>query len=458
MVAAQQDDAVCRAAFQSSVQSAASACASLDEGQVCLASGVAQSTAFPDEAISFVQPGDVAAASAIQAVTLSASNDDDEAGIIITRIRADLPAGQTAQLIFFGDIVLENLATPPLTIPGRVVAGANIRDLPSAQAALLGSTAAGSIVNIDGHLPDNSWYRIVLEDDVRGWIFGEIIDIQGDLTLVETVELFDGFPAPPTQGSPLRAFRFGSVGDDGLCSPTSKGGLLVQIPQGIGEATLQVNGTQVQLTSTIFLQAEAGGMLTMNVIEGLGRLSANDVTRVVPTGARTQIPLDANLMASGQPSPPEPYNADDVAVLPLALLDRPLTPPPPVHADVLNSTLGVPPAGMWNAVYNLATLTCPDGFTSPVDSSENNGLHTLTVEAGGDELVITDTRGDMRHFTRDDETGYRSMFSRVIAGEAVPHEIRLRLSAPGIIEGEQMLSLEDGCVITLPFQMTFAGE
>ena len=103
---------------------------------------------------------------------------------------------------------------------------------------------------------------------------------------------------------------------------------MIKTPEGIGKVTLLVNEVDIQVGSTVYFQSQPGGDMAIRVIEGSVQVSTFDTTVEVTTGNETTVPVDENMQAAGPPTPPTPYDPEDVRALPLALLDQ-LTPPMP---------------------------------------------------------------------------------------------------------------------------------
>jgi hypothetical protein len=83
-----------------------------------------------------------------------------------------------------------------------------------------------------------------------------------------------------------------------------------------------INGVSVRLGSTVFLQAQAGGVLGISTIEGSARIRAEDTEQVALAGWRVEVPMTDELAPAGTPGIPEPYDEALITVLPLGLLEE----------------------------------------------------------------------------------------------------------------------------------------
>lgn len=127
--------------------------------------------------------------------------------------------------------------------------------------------------------------------------------------------------------NPMQAFVFSSGLGESACSEAPNG-LLVQTPDGVAEVAMTVNGVDVTLGSTAFIQANApdedagtDGALTFNLLEGGATVTADGESVDVEAGTYTTVPLDEDLNAAGEPAEPEPYDTTGFEFLPTTLLE-----------------------------------------------------------------------------------------------------------------------------------------
>jgi LysM repeat protein len=130
------------------------------------------------------------------------------------------------------------------------------------------------------------------------------------------------------------------------CGPSSA--MLVQSSED-AQVTLNLNGVDITLGSTVHITAIENQAMTVATIEGTVVVAASNATRIVHHGAQVQVPLDG-LDASGVPSEPAPLDIVSLQQAPLILLDHPVQLPqpiagptiPPISSTLATSTL--PPA------------------------------------------------------------------------------------------------------------------
>lgn len=125
--------------------------------------------------------------------------------------------------------------------------------------------------------------------------------------------------------SPMQIFYFRSGIGDAPCAEAPQSGLLVQTPQGNRRVDLTINEVNINIGSTIFLQAEPDGLFAIYVLEGEISIETFDVSRSVSAGQRVTIPLDDALHPNGEPAEPQSYDARELSNLPIGLLEHPIT-------------------------------------------------------------------------------------------------------------------------------------
>jgi hypothetical protein len=173
------------------------------------------------------------------------------------------------------------------------------------------------------YVEDNSWLRVrVPNSEALGWVSTTLVNPRGDA----------GTLLPVGLGTPLfRPFRYLNLrtnNDFSLCDGALPGGLLLQTPP--TSVNLTINGVDVQLTATAFLQA--ADTLSLYVLEGQASLTVNGEMQWIPAGARASVPLDTNGIATDVPMPAEPYTLETVQTLPVnnlplrVTIAQPLTP------------------------------------------------------------------------------------------------------------------------------------
>lgn len=252
--------------------------------------------------------------------------DDGEWGITVMRPQSNTP-NEILTYVVFGDVSLTSTSTesePVRTVPVRVTfdAGANVRSTPSESASLAGALTAGAIVPATGRLADGSWFRVFLDDGTSGWVRADLIRVEGDLAAIPAITPDE--PAPLSLFSPMLVFQFTSGQDDSPCSSVPNSGILAQT--GGVEMHLIINGIDLYLNGTVYLQAKPEGGLMVTTLEGDVRIVSAQTEEFVIPGFRSEVRWDADQLALGTPRTPLQTEFVRVLALPLSLLPRSVEP------------------------------------------------------------------------------------------------------------------------------------
>lgn len=327
-----EPDAVCPVPLQTALDSTFSACNDIESGMACF--GYDTVTALPvDDAddFAFSTIGDTANLRDIQ--WMSVSTEAHTWGIArfnVQTYRVGSWDVQDVTMLIFGNTQVQNAGQEGVTITTldlTVTAseGANIRVQPDTDFRVIRPVTVGDVVKATGRLADNSWVRVLLPDGQTGWLaagaFGTDVEID-TLGEVEPDEVLTG-----GLYRPMASFSLQSGIDDAACANVPESGVLIQTPLDSGAIALRVNGVDIQLSGTAFLQAQPLRALIVNVLTGQAEVSAVDVTQTVSAGERVLVPMDAAPDSTadplGPPDAPGYYAYDRVASLPFSLLPFP---------------------------------------------------------------------------------------------------------------------------------------
>ena len=289
--AAAQSD-TCPAAVETALQTLNTVCDDLQRNQACYAANRVTAAFYEDiDPDIFSQPSDTADLTTLRTISTAVGGDNaDEWGVAVMNVQAMLPntlPGQGVIYVLVGDTTLENAVSPEDAtvigdpLPGQTTVPSNVRSGPDTNFNVVGSLGAGESVGVDARNADGSWLRLVIREDTVGWIFSDLVTVDGD---VDALPVLDG-----QQFSPMQAFVMQTgIGRPDCTQAPSK--LLVQSPQNI-EIDLSVNGVDVSVASTVVFDNPDGQALRLSVLEG--RATIRESGRIIPAGfsARQQQPV-----------------------------------------------------------------------------------------------------------------------------------------------------------------------
>lgn len=370
-----QDGDSCPALVQQALSDVETACAALGRNEACY--GNTRVQAQPDE-LAFAAPGDLVDVSTLEGLQLSSMDvATSEWGISLLQLQASLPddSAENVELVLFGNVEITQtpVETPeqPAPIVLNVAPAAqnnvNIRGGASTNDAIVGTLASGQSLITDGRNEAGDWLRVQLSDGSgTGWVFAELVSVDGDSSTLPVISSDAPVSEPEASASPygpMQAFYLRSGAADRPCEEAPDSGLLIQTPAGQGEITFLINEVTIDLGSTAYLQAQPAGEMTVSVVEGRAKVTAQGVIVLAPAGTRVRIPLDANGIASAPPFPAEAYDGAALAVLPIALLtDTVPVAAPPTDDELAALFSGLPSTGNWQLTYGTEQGDCPAGI------------------------------------------------------------------------------------------------
>jgi hypothetical protein len=398
----------------------------------------------------FEQPGDIVNVTDVQNLRLSSMDTETGRwGVALMQIEANLLPDQIDDVTFvlFGDVEVGS-ALHLLRV--TTAEDVNIRSEPAVTSEIVGTLLRRQTAVANGRLEDNSWLRVQIPDGVgrTGWVLAELLRPSGDL---DSLDVIDPSLAISTaddglrpEFGPMQAFYFKTGIDDAPCAEAPNSGLLIQTPEGVAEVTLWMNEVVIHMNATAYIQAEPGGDMSINVIEGTVEVEAQGQTHTAVAGTQVIIPIDEDLTAAGPPSAPQPYDSQDVEAIPINLLDRPVEVAPP-----LSIQSGVPIVGNWSFGWGVDEMQCANGRAVAFETAVVDTL--ITVQNEGTEVVMLGIP-----YSRTQSGVYSAVFSD---SQGNLHRSTLNVISPDRIIGSadiEFIGLD--CTLTVPFQLSLVSK
>ena len=309
-VVALAQSAVCSDLVQRALSAVGDSCAPTGRNEACYGYVSLEATAREGaQDFSFTHAGDLANVADLQTLRLSALDTANNTwGIALMKLQANLPdalPGENVTFLLFGDVQIDNAVadTPALaTLEATANGNSNVRSGPGTSYQVAGSLTKNDTLTVNGRNQDGSWLRIQIPDsNSLGWVRADLITVTGDVTSLSVVDAAD-LEVPYT---PMQAFYFRTGITQTTCADAPQDGILIQTPEGVGQINVRANDVDIQLGSTAYLQALPGDHMTVSVVEGQGQITAEGKTVTVPAGAQVDIPIDADMKASGIPGDPQ---------------------------------------------------------------------------------------------------------------------------------------------------------
>ncbi len=180
--------------------------------------------------------------------------------------------------------------------------------------------------------------------------------------------------------TPMQAFTLSTGTGEPQCNEAPEDGVLVQTPQGVGQVNFSVNGVDVAMGSTVYLQARPNDNMRISTLEGSAAIRTEEAVYPVIAGSWATFPVDEDLNIIDPPTIAayEDFPEFDFTVLPLDLLPDEFEPEDDLSTDDLEDILDY---------WEKTGVLCGEG--SPFDCDANTIIDLL----GGD-LCALDDDGD----------------------------------------------------------------
>jgi len=307
-------------------------CPDLIDGEICVGNGLVVSA--PESANSFAQPGDRVVLTTLDEIQLQTSTTPDNVWTVLSASAIfDNTAGTFAlgsQMLIFGDVTIadatdsEDEVTSFQTGTVLVAGGMNVRREPSTAGTIIWQLTNNEEVVVTGRSPDQVWYRIEIPSTFggAGWVYYQYMQVELPEQLpFATIDS----PVPELIGpeyKKMQSFDLISATTDDTCSETPDSGVMIQSPDGQpNDLKLRVNNVVLTFNGTIFLKAQAGNSLQIDVLEGQASASVLESNATAQVGSRIEVSLDANLMPLSPPTTIE-FDSEELIGLPTRLFAR----------------------------------------------------------------------------------------------------------------------------------------
>lgn len=426
-----QDD-VCPVNITEAVTTAADACAGLAPNQLCLGYPRLDAVINCDEAPSLNAPGDSVPVDIVCFARFSPLQDAGTWGIGVMTV-TPIDSDQSATFVLFGDVEIQNQASAFSALQVYLTAETPVYDGPGSQYAIVDTLAEGATAQTNACNCTGNWLRILQDDGRVGWITARTARVLGDSGTLPVARA-----DTPVYAS-MQAFTLRTGAGGRTCAGAPENGLLVQVAPGADPLPLQINGIEVTLTATAFIQSQPGDRMTIEVLDGSARVTADGFTATVPAGARAVIPTSESNIPQGLMQV-EPYGPDDVADLPMALLPHPVDPVAAL-GSVMPQVVGVEPCAV---VSDRGDTRCRVHFVNP----DGDAITRLDV------TFVRAPQGDWTGSIKTD----LPLLAGTSGGGVLPWDAACSLGAGGVFIGpvEWSITITDAAGhVSEPFATTF---
>lgn len=324
---------VCPTLVQESFTATEFVCESVTTGEACIGNGTVESIfGAADTGATFANPGDTTRLTNLDELSLrSTSTANGVWTVVNARIELNstdgaIPVG--VPLLLFGDVTLSDTGQIASGVArnGTVVAGRglNVRRTPGNDGVLIWQLDAGEQVLATGITIDRLWIRIQIPNRFSGigWAYAPFIEVDGGSDALPLANVNSPEPdlTPPEFGS-MQSVELLTANNAPDCNSIDSG-ILMQSPSGLPDKVrILINNIEIQLNGTAHIQAQADGVMTINVLEGEASLIVSGATTIVSAGNRATVSLNSNLQPTGS-AQVSSITLSDFLDLPTRLLPR----------------------------------------------------------------------------------------------------------------------------------------
>ena len=303
----------CPATVLLALSRAGSTCFGVELSEACYGNGSVTASYFDDNFDGdFSATGDIAPITPIETLTTHASNEDlSVASIFLQANLADSEQRNTA-LLLFGETNVTNLIPPiqefTITADGTI----NIRELPDITGEIVQRLGLSDIVVVNGRTEDGEWLRVrIPNSNDLGWIPSGVASENDPINALEIVDETTPFYRP------FQIMTLTTGYDDALCDDTTESGILLQTPNLADDVELIINGAELRISATLFIQNQSDSMLAMYVLDGELEIALEEDTYFVPAGAYIELPLNSAENFTAPLNIAQPYDETQLSAVPI---------------------------------------------------------------------------------------------------------------------------------------------
>lgn len=330
----------CQPLIQQIIENTQIACSELGDDQVCYGNRFVTGVRIVDGLdVKFLEPDDTVDTLDHKGYQVDWFNTELETwGIALARI-APLPiqaeqADQTLFMVMFGSQeVWDATRSSPIRYEGNITTVTNLLKVAGDFETAFFPTTVGEMVSINAREPNGRFVRIVDARMNAGWIEVGAVSTTGDISVLPMIDVIQG--TDPSTFAPYQAIYVDRIFGIPSCVDVPMSGLLIQTPDSTKTTHVLVNGVNIALNGTMYVTADAGAEMWIDVLAGQAYLK-NGVG--IPAGTRAALPLTYNF----DTLLPQlvPYDIELVDKLPIVLLPEVIVPVEPLSQEAIDNAQG----------------------------------------------------------------------------------------------------------------------
>jgi hypothetical protein len=303
---------ICPDIVKKALASVQQSCGQLGRNQVCYGSNRIEATFDSPTEITFNQPSDRAPLDVTRSLRTFALDEKLGLwGVALMNVQADLPnalPGQGVKFILYGDVQITNkgAAQPTADCPAVLKSAYKMRGGPGQNSNIVTMLENGKQLQAKARNADGSW---IYTGD--GWVDS------GNVTLScnAMTDLKEYDPNSSAVYGPMQAFTVTTGIGQPKCQQ-AQSSLVVQSPKGF-RVTLNANGLDVNVGSTVAFTANPKAKMKIRTLQGEAVTNFKGKVQVIPAGFESNADLggDDELTVTNDPDRAELAPEDDLSPL-----------------------------------------------------------------------------------------------------------------------------------------------
>jgi len=325
---------VCPADVIRAFARAGAACTDVERNHVCYGNGTVTGVFDASNTDSFSLVGERANTGLLQQLIVSTEDEFSVASMQLQLSLINTQPGRNVSLIAFGDVTVTNQVPVRPTILVESTGLLTIRELPDSEADIIEQYPLRTTVTANGLYSEGGWLRVEVPDTSEiGWVSLDILTTVGDINTLNIVDIDSPF---------LRSFQFMSIStgmDDARCEGAPESGVLIQSPNVVDAVEMTINGVDLLVAGTVFLQSMPDDAMVLQQIDGQTLIRMASETRWLVSGGEVSIPLDSSLTVSGEMTETQPFVAENLVGVPVNNLNYRVRIPDAATQEVINAII-----------------------------------------------------------------------------------------------------------------------
>lgn len=261
---------------------ASAACDGVERNQACYGNGDLMASFDNRYQTDFALVGERVDTGLMQQLMLVSENDLSIAMMQLQMNLLNTQPGRNVSVLAFGDVQLINQVPVRPTIEVEATGVLIIRERPDIEADIVGEYPLRTSVTANGLYSEGGWLRVEVPDMSQiAWVSLDIIATNEDINTLNIVDVDSPFLRP------FQQMQLETSSSAVLCDEVVNSGVLIQTPNVIDSVEMTINGIDILLSGTVFIQTNDDETI-FKQLDGNTLLRSDTDSQWLVTGAMLQ--------------------------------------------------------------------------------------------------------------------------------------------------------------------------